>query len=48
MTLSTGASVREQPAVGEILSILIDAIGKQCREVLSRLAAVPERKARAR
>lgn len=42
---AVGASLREQPVWGEILGTLIDAIGKQCREVLGRLAAAPARKA---
>jgi hypothetical protein len=34
-----GASLRGLTAAGETLGILVDAVDRQCREVLSRLAA---------
>lgn len=43
-----GASLRGLTAAGETLGILIDSIGRHCREVLSRLAAASERKASTR
>lgn len=41
-------TLRRQDAPGENLGILVDALTKHCREVLSRLDALPEREARAR
>ena len=42
------ASLRGLTAARETLGALVDAIARQCREVLSRLAATPEREAGAR
>jgi len=43
-----GASLRGLTAPGESLGILVDAIDRQCREVLGRLAAAPRARRGAR
>lgn len=43
-----GASLRGLTAAGETLGVLVDAIDRQCRAVLGRLAAAPARVAGAR
>lgn len=42
------ATLRGLAAAGETLGVLVDGIDRQCREVLSRLAAAPDRAAAAR
>lgn len=40
-----GASLRGLTAAGETSGVRVDAIDRQCRDVLNRLAAAPEREA---